>query len=344
MLTRTLLVATALLLPLAGTPAQAAADLTWKETKRPAGFEQDELRRLSAADGQLYAGPLATFTRDQGAIHRATPDGQWTRVAPGSTLGRPISQFLANGPSDLYQVDERLGLHHFDGTGWTRTQLGEGSRLSVASDGLWGSAATGVYVAGHQNVTGGSPEDPQPGVLFHGRGTNWQQVRFHTGPGRPGEPQTVWGVGQDVYLGATDASVYHLRNGAWTQERTGLPAGWEVSAIGGTSAADVWAYAHPRFSSLEGALLHSTGNGSWREVRRLGHHDKPNSFGEAVGVDPGTALLTSQGGIYRVDLSGGLKQVYRSRDGYGCRQLTVVSANRVAAVCNQADDLVYGVR
>lgn len=341
--TRTLLVTAALLAPLAAPPAQAATELSWKFGAYPAEAGQDLFANFSAADGQLYASLYTPKPGDhpQPALHRSGPDGEWAKAAPGAPGAQPGNDLLALGADNLYQAGGHFDVHHFDGKGWTRTRLGQGRKLVTAEKPLWGSTEAGVYVAGRENLRRGNPQAPQPdpGVLFHRAGSDWREVKFHTGAGEAGEPQTVWGAADQVFLGASGASVYHLRNGSWTREPVGLPANWEVSTIGGTSATDVWAVANPRFSLRDNVLLHSTGNGTWRRVARL---DSP-AF-DIAAVEPGRALLSDISGIFSADLAGNLRQVHYSPSGHGCRELTAVSPHRVAAICESNRRLLYGVR
>jgi hypothetical protein len=100
----------------------------------------------------------------------------------------------------------------------------------------------------------------------------------------------IWGTSaSDVYLGTDQGNIYHLGNGKWVRETSGVAfvgAGW------GSGPSNVYAVGAVGWVGGQGAVLHSTGGGSWSAVAAVG-----SGFTSIWGSSAGDVYVAGPGGV-----------------------------------------------
>lgn len=120
----------------------------------------------------------------------------WTNVGPGYSTGNPsLYRVWASSPSNIYAVGDYKEVLHYDGSAWSQLNVGSGNPRAL--EGVWGSSASDVFVAG-----GGDLPGYGPAVIYHFDGTSWQAMQVPAAVGSMflGD---MWGTGpHDVYVSA----------------------------------------------------------------------------------------------------------------------------------------------
>lgn len=111
--------------------------------------------------------------------------------------GRPwLFDLWGSGPDDVWAVGRPGLLLHWDGTSWSRTDLGTSEALTA----VWGTGAGDVYVVGHK------------GIGYHFNGSSWSGIGTGTG-------QNLYDVGRgpggETYICGQQGVVRRLAGGAW---------------------------------------------------------------------------------------------------------------------------------
>lgn len=122
-------------------------------------------------------------------------------------------------------------------------------------NGVWGSSPDDVYVVGGSQD---DPTDPGESFVLRRRGDRWQPQDL---PPNLGMLHSVFGFGDQVWVGGHDGTVAVRSGGSWTQVDTGIDA--PIRAMWGSRADDVWAVG----GSVETgpAMSHFDGH-MWMEV------------------------------------------------------------------------------
>ena len=222
----------------------------------------------------------------------------------------PITALWGASPNEIYAVGwDNIGVRIWDGTQW-RKESTPARRLT----GVWGNG-TQVFAAGHRiyertrdgrwtqvpvegEAAGGIHAlwGPRPDVVY---GVGWHGTvlrRTVTGVWRPERTSSdegllsVGGLGPDaVWAVSQDGAILRRRRDTWTEEH-------RVDAILGA----VWGAGNDVYVVGSGGLiLHSTGDGRWREQESGTSSQLTGVWGKgptevyAYGLQ--SALLTSRG-------------------------------------------------
>jgi hypothetical protein len=97
--------------------------------------------------------------------------------------------------------------------------------------GLWGSADDDIWMV--VSDLGG----PDSARLMHFDGTKWSTVLWDPSEVQVGSIAAIWGTGRNDVFAAGSGGVIHFNGSSWVQQVASV--NW--SALGGTSASDVWA-------------------------------------------------------------------------------------------------------
>jgi hypothetical protein len=203
-----------------------------------------------------------------------------------------VSGLWGSSGTDIYAVGTSLGsyggagqVHHFDGRVWTSLAIG----IAGAWQSVFGSGPSDVWVAGTgttlahfdgttwKGVTGpsaltagwssgaGNAWGIAAGAVYHWNGTSWGSALPISTSGA-----AIWGSGSgDVYASGSTTALLHYDGTNWGTVTLPGGAPTAVTAIGGTSATDVWAaggmaYAHLTGTTWQtGALATAAGSSLW---------------------------------------------------------------------------------
>lgn len=169
-------------------------------------------------------------------------DGRAIRAEPGGPV-TPMNDLWASSPVDLWIAGDQE-IHHFDGARFTTEPIHDARIVSA----IWGTDGAHIYSIGHG--TSG-----QPGFAEQAQG-HWL---FGAAP-----PRAVffalWGVApRELWVGASDTSIFVRRDGAWCRELLGA-----VGAINGFFGAGgrLWAVGARRGAggTTESMLLERKGS------------------------------------------------------------------------------------
>jgi hypothetical protein len=183
--------------------------------------------------------------------------GAWMQQSLASV--RPLAAIGGTAANDVYAAGLLGELWHYDGTAWSSITSGSTSEVYA---GVWGSAASDVYLAGN---------DGGAGIVRHYDGSAWSKV--HTVANNPlvavwgssaadvyaiGAPDTatplahfttawsdvttsvngiaLWGSGPDDVFAAGTSGIYHYDGQAWDDRgMNNMP----INAIAGSARSNV---------------------------------------------------------------------------------------------------------
>lgn len=144
---------------------------------------------------------------------------------------------------------------HYNGTGWTRVDLGNDTFIRLAA--VWGSSPSDVYAVGQYVPYDSKPEE-QRGVILHYDGHTWSEVLREAGLALG----HVWGTSAtDVYATGSsgpNGSVWHYDGHAWSPMQ--LPVTTPLQSIWGSSSSDIYVLGRE-----PGKIWHYDGSG-WAQI------------------------------------------------------------------------------
>jgi hypothetical protein len=240
------------------------------------------VRRL-AAGVLLWTMPLWPFARG---------DGGWKLEQVESKLAQ-LSGVWGTSAENVFAVGSRGAILHFDGERWRRFKSGSSKHLAA----VWAGAGTQAFAVGLDgtilhfdgrgweaeksgtsntlvSVWGASPSDVfavgRGGTILHFDGRAWTRQPS----GTKVDLSAVWGAGAasstDVYAAGDRGTLLHYDGSRWTQAVPSFGWHWNLTALGGTSGANVYAAGWRRPSGAlreerEGVVLRYDG-ARWSEV------------------------------------------------------------------------------
>jgi hypothetical protein len=256
---RLLILAAAMAVPVmvGAAPASAAS---WQIVTSPNSTANDMLGAVTSfspssvwAVGQAYSLSSTSST----LIERYNGSSWQIVPSPNATGGRmnSLNGIAGTSASDIwavgYDLTSRAHTHplaeHYNGSVWGVVAAPQVAQM----DGLAGVASvspTNVWAVGGGNTGTGIT----PPLVEHYDGTAWSVVPTSlTTPGWLNavtaiSANNVWAVGNIPSAGALSHTglVMHYDGTRWTQVAVPVPASstdWQLSAVGATSASDVWA-------------------------------------------------------------------------------------------------------
>ena len=193
-------------------------------------------------------------------------DGSSFTVMDFSATGLDSSTAIwASSSSDIWVVGDDALVAHYDGTSWSRSNIGSSFNSSI-----WGSGPEDIYAmgtfdlvhfdgsswsevsvddAGDGQVWGTSSSDvwvmSDSYTVSHYDGSSWQTMENDD---FVGDLAAVWGPSpDDLWAAGSAGSIAHYDGGSWdevTHQRIGAPYLRMFVAIHGSSSSDVWAVGH----------------------------------------------------------------------------------------------------
>ena len=179
----------------------------WKKSALPEGVGKGSLNQIEAS------GPDNVWLFGQQAGDEAKPfafrwdGGQWKAVdAPASLNAWDKRSAAVLGADDVWVLGEEKGVHHWDGSGWTE------SELPAHASALGGVSGGDVWAVGFRETEGDGPMS-QPAAM-HWDGEDWKQTEtpeYHfPDPAPPEETASldsvvavsgdeVWAVGNHTF-------------------------------------------------------------------------------------------------------------------------------------------------
>jgi hypothetical protein len=246
----------------------------------------------AAPDGQAFA--LGEGEQPAPILHY---DGQ--RWAPMAVQPPPLSDpqsatlraIWGTSATDVFAVGSWFdGIHvngyavHYDGTRWTRMDLGAVEFLRLSD--VWGSSPTDVYAVG-QLVPYDSPPEDDRAVILHYDGHTWSEVL------RDGSVAFayIWGTSAtDVYATGSsgpNGAVWHYNGSGWSPMP--IPATTPLGPIWGSSSSDIYVLGRDagKIWHYDGSTWNRIETGSGKFLSDVWGSSATDVF--AVGID-GTIL------------------------------------------------------
>lgn len=166
----------------------------------------------TAASPVFAVGAKGTIVRFDGTA--------WTAQVSGTT--QKLNGVWGSAPADVWAVGAGGTILHYDGAAWSPS----GSGVSTTLEDVSGTSASDVWAVG------------EGGVVLHYDGSTWSRATSGTSNDVYGvwaaSPGAAWAV-------ATGSQVLRWNGSDWALESTPLPPGEALTAVGGSSASDVWA-------------------------------------------------------------------------------------------------------
>jgi hypothetical protein len=211
-----------------------------------------------AVGGSYRAGPGVEAGRDPiGALIAHWDGTQWRTVRNPAAAqpGAELNTVTAISATDIWAAGEQAGhasgsvvplIEHWDGTQWRVTPAPAASQPAV----IWAVSGTGagdVWAAGAQTQPGtGNTAVP---LIEHWNGSTWSTLQL-PGTGNSAlaavyaaSPDDVWAGG--IFAAGLPDVFLHWDGSTWSTVSVPAPQGYglnyEISAMGGTGADDIWA-------------------------------------------------------------------------------------------------------
>jgi hypothetical protein len=219
--------------------------------------------------GAWSSGPDDVWVLDTRGVRHF--DGvRWQRSDIGDGSGG-LNGIGGSGPDDVWVVTYDGDILHFDGTGWTETELGPLVQLdavwSAGPDEAW---AVGTRIARYDGRTWQTIEAP---------GVGWSRSLVSVWGSRPDD---VWAVGGH-------GLVLHYDGTSWREIDLGTT--YMLKAVRGTAGGDLWIVG-------DGVALRRRG-GVWQEME-----GSAAGYEDVWPTDDGTTWLVNVDGVHRHDGDG----------------------------------------
>ncbi|HMA17380.1 MAG TPA: hypothetical protein VKS03_02985 [Thermoanaerobaculia bacterium] len=176
---------------------------------------------------------------------------RWARQKSGT--GKNLAAVWAISGTDAFAVGLDGVILHFDRRGWKTERSGTSKSLLA----IWGASASDVFAVG------------RGGTILHFDGRRWTP---QASPTRY-DLSAIWGSSAtDVFAAGDHGTILRFDGTRWTQPVPSFGYHWRFTALGGTSAANVYASGSRRPSGqlsekvLEGIVLRFDGR-SWMPVQ-----------------------------------------------------------------------------